>query len=286
MKHPVYEIQKFNCGINRNDLYVNSFKKHLVDNSFIEKPHSHNFYLLVLFTKGLGVHKIDFNTYEIQAGSLFFLQPGQIHSWQLSQDIEGYIVFCNQDMYNFYFGNKKIEEYTFYNSSSSRPEIKLDEKDMEEFSKYFELMLLENDNKDFGNIDKVLNLLDIIHIEISRKYFHDNDHVAHSYNKKIDVFKQILKQYYLNEKAPSFYAEKLNISLKHLNRICKTILNSTVNEMITDRVLLEGKRMLVNSDKTISEIADYLGFENYSYFTRVFKKSTGFTPREFRKNNL
>jgi YesN/AraC family two-component response regulator len=51
--------------------------------------------------------------------------------------------------------------------------------------------------------------------------------------------------------------------------------------MISKRVILESKRMLVNDNKTISEIANALGYENYSYFTKVFKKNTGITPREF-----
>ena len=82
-KLPVYQIKKFNCHSDENDLYFNDFKSHLIDHDFIENSHSHNFYLLVLFTKGSGFHTIDFDTYEIQPNSLFVLKPGQVHSWQL-----------------------------------------------------------------------------------------------------------------------------------------------------------------------------------------------------------
>lgn len=63
----------------------------------IEKPHRHDFYVTVLFTHGSGVHEIDFQSYDVQPGSLFFLSPGQIHSWELSDDTEGYIFFSHRN---------------------------------------------------------------------------------------------------------------------------------------------------------------------------------------------
>ena len=89
---------------------------------------------------------------------------------------------------------------------------------------------------------------------------------------------------YKLEKSPSFYADNMNITLKHLNRICREILNQTVTEIITNRVILETKRLLVNPIKSVNQIADELGFEDYSYFTRLFKKKTGITPSEFRRS--
>jgi AraC-like DNA-binding protein len=95
---------------------------------------------------------------------------------------------------------------------------------------------------------------------------------------------QLLEQHYKTEKSPSFYADNMNITLKHLNRICKETLNQTVTEIITNRVILETKRLLINPIKSVNQIADELGFEDYSYFTRLFKKKTEITPSEFRKN--
>lgn len=281
-KYPIYEIQNFECNNNKTDLYINTFKKHLEANTFTETPHSHKFYLLALFTNGNGVHKIDFNSYNISKGSMFFIQPGQVHSWQLSNDIDGYIVFCNQEVYNLYFSYKKIEEYVFYRSPSNIPELVLDDEDVLHFSKYFDVMIDNNSKNELRKKDIILNLFDSIHIEIERRYFQSKNHTVHSYNYKIEQFYEILERYYDAEKSPSFYANKLNITLKHLNRICKTILNCTVTEMIAKRVILESKRMLVNKNATISEVANALGYDNNSYFAKVFKKGTGVTPKQFK----
>ncbi|WP_333600582.1 AraC family transcriptional regulator [Flavobacterium sp.] len=283
-KNPVYSIQNFTAPISPKDLYVNSFKKHLETHSFIEKPHRHNFYLLVLFTKGSGIHEIDFAKFEIKPGSLFVLQPGQMHNWQLSPDIEGYIVFYSQEIYNLHFGNTKIEDYPFYQLAMNQPEIVFEANELAQIKPYFDLMLAENQNHFPKKEDKLLNLLDCIHIEISRKYLSETNHITHSYNYKIHQFEQFLEQFYKTEKSPSFYAAKMNITLKHLNRICKDILNQTVTELISKRVILEAKRLLINPTKSVNQVADTLGFDNYSYFTKLFKKQAGITPREFRNN--
>jgi AraC family transcriptional activator of pobA len=280
-KIPVYAIQNFNYNAANSELYVNSFKNHLKEHSFIEKPHRHNFYLLVLFTHGSGVHEIDFDQYEIKKGSLFILQPGQIHHWKLSSEIQGYIVFYSQELYNLYFANKQIEDYSFF-QLQSQPEIVLEENELREMEWYFSKMLEESQSTKSKRVDKILNLLDSINVNLSRKYISEDNHESHLYNYKIKEFKQILEHHFAKEKSPSFYASKMNISLKHLNRICKIILNKTATEIITNRVILEAKRLLINPNKSISQIADDLNFINYSYFAKLFKKQTGISPSEFR----
>lgn len=282
-KYPIYEIENFECNSPKNELYVNTFGNHLKAHSFIEEPHRHNFYLLVLFTKGSGIHSIDFDTFTISPGSVFVIQPGQIHNWELSADIEGYIVFYSAAIYNLYFGNKKIEDYPFYNASTNKPELKLTEAETIEMQMYFDLMIREYEFASQHKKEKILNLLDIIHIEITRKYLLENNHNVHSYNHKINEFGKFLEQKYKTEKSPSFYASQMNITLKHLNRICKETINETATEIITKRVILEAKRLLINKSKSVSEIADELGYANYPYFTKLFRKQTGVTPSEFRR---
>nr|WP_255672621.1 AraC family transcriptional regulator [Flavobacterium sp. EDS] len=128
----------------------------------------------------------------------------------------------------------------------------------------------------------MLNLLDSIHIEIARKYNDSEIHEVHSYNVKIKKFEALLELHYKTNKSPSFYAQQLYITLKHLNRICNDILKKTATEVITDRVVLEIKRMLIDKQLAVNEIAEEVGYDDYSYFSRVFKKYTNMSPTEFR----
>ncbi|WP_426095560.1 AraC family transcriptional regulator [Flavobacterium sp. DSR2-3-3] len=281
-KYPIYNIQRFNCNSVNSDLYINTFKNHLIDHDFVEEPHRHNSYVLVFFTKGSGTHEIDFDIFTIQPGSMFFLQPGQMHHWDLSDDVEGFVIFYSQEMYNLYFGQKTIGEYPFYSSMDNKPEMFFDISESKAILRYFESLILETQRIQLLKQDKIMNLLDIIHIEIARKYSETYFYEAHSYNVKIKNFEILLEQNFKIEKAASFYASRLNITLKHLNRICNEILQKTTTEVITDRIMLEAKRMLMDKKFTINEIASELSFDDYSYFTRLFKKHTGMTPTNFR----
>ena len=220
-------------------------------------------------------------------GVCFFLQPGQMHHWNLSDDIEGFIVFYSQEIYNLYFGQKNIEEYPFYYSVNTSPEIVFESAESNAILPYFDSMILETQGNQMLKQDKIMNLLDIIHIEIARKYNETYVHEAHSYNVKIKNFELLLEQFFKTEKTPSFYASQLHITLKHLNRICNEILKKTTTEVITDRIILETKRMLMDKKMSVNEIATELGYDDYSYFTRLFKKHTAMTPTAFRvfKNN-
>jgi AraC-like DNA-binding protein len=237
---------------------------------------------LVFFTKGLGIHEIDFDVFTIQSGSMFFLQPGQMHHWDLSEDAEGFVIFYSQEMYNLYFGQKTIADYPFYSSVDNKPEMIFDVFELKAILPYFDSLIIETQSNQLLKQDKIMNLLDTIHIEIARKYIETHLHEAHTYNVKIKNFELLLENNFKTEKMPSFYASHLTITLKHLNRICKEMLQKTTTEVITDRIILEAKRMLMDKKFTINEIATALGFDDYSYFTRSFKKNTGMTPTNFR----
>jgi len=281
-KYPIYSVRNFSCNDIHRDFYVNTFKEHLKNHSFVEEPHRHDSYLMVFFTNGSGIHEIDFDRFEIKKGSLFVLQPGQMHHWSLSDDVEGYVIIFSQELYNLYFGQKKINDYNFYHSIHNRPEMVFEATETPKILPYFNLLIEENSEHNNFQLDKMLNLLDCIHIEIARKYSETYSHQTHSYNIKINTFEKLLEQHFKENKSPSFYADKLNITLKHLNRICNEILQKTATEVIMDRVILEIKRMLTDKQLAVNEVASAVGYDDYSYFSRVFKKQTGFSPTGFR----
>ncbi|MCW2120232.1 helix-turn-helix domain-containing protein [Flavobacterium sp. 7A] len=281
-KYPIYSIQRFNCNSVEADFYVNTFQNHLVTHPFVEQAHRHNFYLMAFFTKGSGIHEVDFGTFEVHPGSVFLLQPGQMHHWSLSEDIDGYVLFYSQEMYNLYFGEKDIDEFPFYFSNSATPEIVLSDAERISLTPYFEMILKESATSELYKKDKILNLLDLIHIDLARKYQENVVPESNSYNAKLKEFNLLLEKNFSTQKSAAFYAGALHITLKHLNRICNDTINKTTTEIIGDRIILEAKRMLINKKLLINEVAAKVGYDDYSYFVRFFKKNTGMTPKEFR----
>lgn len=284
-RYPIYSIQRFNCTAVNSNWYSNTFENHLKTHAFVEQAHRHNSYLLLFFTNGSGTHEIDFNEYQIQSGSMFFLQPGQMHHWNLSNDAAGYVVIYSQELYNLYFGQKSIADYPFYSGIDTKPELLLQEEERLSLVPLFEKLIQEGQSEAQWKQDYCLNLLDSIHIEVGRKYIQTNDVIMSSYNLKLKQFEADLERYFKTEKSPTFYADKLNISFKHLNRICNDMLFKTTTEVITDRIMLEAKRMLLDQNFSFNQLAFELGYENYPYFSRLFKKYSGVSPRIFRETH-
>ncbi len=100
------------------------------------------------------------------------------------------------------------------------------------------------------------------------------------------AFRKLLERNYIFDKRPAFYAQKLNISTTYLNECVKNATGYPVSQHLQQRVILEAKRLLVHSDKSVKEIAAALGYDDYPYFSRLFAKVTGMTALAFRNKNL
>lgn len=95
-------------------------------------------------------------------------------------------------------------------------------------------------------------------------------------------FIQLLQQYCMQHREVQFYSNKLNITAKYLNHLCKIHSGITASEWIQrhakERILI----LLQNKNLNISEIADEMEFSSRSFFTRYVKKLLGVTPNEYR----
>ncbi|WP_249037449.1 helix-turn-helix domain-containing protein [Lacinutrix venerupis] len=109
------------------------------------------------------------------------------------------------------------------------------------------------------------------------------------YERKVVIFlnfKSLLEANFSTNRNADFYAKKLNITYKHLNEICKEILNVTAKQFIDAFVILEAKRLLINSEIKSTELAYKLGFQEPTNFVKYFKKHTKFTPNSFKKEYI
>jgi AraC-like DNA-binding protein len=284
---PVLDIGKFLFAGKKEDFYSNRLSKHLKEHHHdIDKPHKHNSYLVVYFTKGTGIHEVDFSSYKVKPGSVFLLNPGQTHHWELSDDIEGYIFLHSKNYYDQSYSHNTIEGFPFFYSTQNTSCIYLKPGESKIQSLFAEI-LDEYKADSMLKYRKICSLLDILYIELSRLYIGKNyPKVASSsnYSMKLKQLEQLINDNFVEIKSPAQYAALMNISPKHLNRISQALVNKSTSELIVDRVILEAKRMLLHSENTVSEIAELLGYYDYSYFSRLFKKACGETPSEFAKH--
>ncbi|QJD97858.1 AraC family transcriptional regulator [Mucilaginibacter robiniae] len=96
-------------------------------------------------------------------------------------------------------------------------------------------------------------------------------------------FKALLRLNIKFIKSPSDYAARMHISETYLNEVLKKVTGFSVSYWILNEIMLEAKRLLYYSELTVKEIAHQLGYEDHTYFSRLFKKANQLTPLSFRK---
>jgi len=288
-KHlPIFRIQDFDAQTRREQyFYLNYFANHLREHQFIQKPHKHNFYIVLLLTSGYGTHTIDFKTYTVQPRTVYFLSPGQVHSWQLTTDADGYILFFTSKFYLWGHPQNKLYDFPYFNALLHRPLLQVTEAEEVQLTEIIRSIAREHVGRQPSKEDIIRDYLDILLILLTRMYQAQNpeEQVSSGELLQLQNLENLIDRHYKAHQPVSFYADQLHVTVKQLNESSKRTIGKTVKELIQHRVVLEAQRLLVHSPLTITQIAAELGYFDNSYFSRFFKKHAGQTPEQFRLVN-
>jgi AraC family transcriptional activator of pobA len=234
-------------------------------------------------TRGSGTHEVDFVQYPVKAGSVFLLSPGRTHKMNLSADIEGYVIMHTRDFYDQHYSQKSVRDYPFFCSNLNTFKIALNEEERNRTDTIFKEIISENKGDAIMKTHVLYSLIDLLYIYFSRLYMPDTacNQTTQNYLVQLMKFEDLLETNFKTMKSSSDYSAMMNMSAKHLNRICKICVNKTTSDIILDKIILEAKRMLAYGTHSIESVSGELGYYDQSYFTRIFKKKTGLTPLQF-----
>jgi AraC-like DNA-binding protein len=283
-KSPVYGIEDFQSHDEGTSFYANHLNKHVKEHVFTRLPHKHDFYLVMLVTRGSGWHEIDFRKYPVRPGRIFFMQPGQMHYWNLSKDINGYVFFHSKSFFDEGYTLAGLHDFPFFRSTRSVPSIQLDKNTFTMIRQFMSTITQERASHLPYRHQRLHAWISLVYTGLARVYHEGEEVKNRNYLEKLHRFEQLIEKHYKDHKLPSFYADKLNITEKHLNRIGRECVNKTSTQLIAERVVLEAKRLLMRSGMNVTETGYELGFDDKSYFVRFFRKQVGFTPLAFLKN--
>ena len=257
--------------------------------SFVERemallPHRHDHYTCFFIREGSLYLGIDFKEVEIIGPALLVSYPGQMHHHLKaleSSNVEGWILA---------FDPKFIRENAASAVEESFSDIILLPFDREQetwFSALFEL--IESEVKQDINNPVTGHLVNGFFTKTAVIFqIQEKERVLEFSSRSMEIvktFRSLVRQEYIQMKKPSDYAEKMNISVSYLNDTVKLVTGFSATTLIRQEIFRESQRLLCYTNKSIKEIAFQLGYEDYKYFIRLFSKSIGVSPSNFRKQN-
>ncbi len=250
-------------------------------------PHRHSFYQMVLFTRGGGTHTIDFTEYPAVPHQVYYMAPGQVHTWNFTEATDGYLINFTDSFFTSICHNPNfVRDFPLFNPLSSPPVNMLDMACCTEVETTFAQMLEEFGKDREFKMDLLRGLLLTILVRLSRAVPSPFREGSPKHQVAImRQFEKLIEQNFREKRLPKEYAELLFITPNHLNALSNDTTGKSSGELIRERIILEIKRLLTNSDLMVGQIADELNFEDNAYFARFFKKYTGVTPEEFRQSS-
>ncbi|WP_172280705.1 helix-turn-helix transcriptional regulator [Chryseobacterium sp. Chry.R1] len=230
--------------------------------------------------------------YDHDNGCLFFTKPRQVIEMRdLEFEEQGFMLLIHEDYLKGHELHKAIEQYSYFDYEVTEA-LHLSPKEEQNIIELHDKINNEyRNNPDEYSREIILSHLSTILKYAQRYYkrqFIEREQIT---GKMASRFNDALKNYIHNghlkkdSGLPNVtqLASQLSVSPRYLSDLLKQETGKTAMELIHIFLISEAKNLLRLGEKGVSEIAYELGFENASYFTRLFKKQTGMKPLEFKK---
>jgi AraC family transcriptional regulator, transcriptional activator of pobA len=244
-----------------------------------QEPHRHDHEELLIISHGNPIHSIDFQKTMIEPPVIIYVAQGKVHNFIPDPETRGWLIRYKSEL-------MPDSKFNFYSNFLDQVRFSLDEGYCINTLDFLcDIMFRETQGEDMNN-DVVRHLLGALLARLeadTRKSYLEVQSASHPHVVTFNNFLRILEYNFHRPLGAEFYASKLNMSSRNLNLISRSVFGKSITEIIETRKLAEARSLLLNSGKSISEIGYELGYNEKSYFTRVFRKKTGVTPTAFRE---
>lgn len=247
--------------------------------------HRDDYYMFIVMDKCNANITIDFKDFDIKDQSIFYIFPGQVQSNlpELSY-LSGWGLAAEPNLIDDFY--RKILSDNLLNHRS----INVGDDDFEMLTQCLSMIKKESDpSKKTAVSNKIISSLVDGFIGMFTKIYQEQQESTINTNSRpfliTSEFRKLLSENFKEMKSPSQYAEALHISAPYLNEAVKKVSGFSVSHWILQENMLEAKRLLYHSNMNVKEIALVLGYEDHTYFSRLFSKSNGESPLKFRRKH-
>lgn len=246
-----------------------------------KQSHRHDAHSFFLLENGTVHIEIDFEKYIINAPSIIYIHPDQVHYTNAFKNITVSSLTINNE-------NLNSEYLALLEDIMPAKPILLNKETFSIIAETVSLGLKFSERKNDKLYHSLLrdscNALVALVVSQYLEQFKSTGKLSR-FEIGTKAFRELLEHNYTTVKRPAEYAQKLHLSTAYLNECVKNTTGHSVSYHIQQRIILEAKRLLYHSDKSVKEIAAVLGYDDYPYFSRLFAKVTGMTALAFRNKN-
>ncbi|UVI29545.1 AraC family transcriptional regulator [Paenibacillus spongiae] len=260
--------------------------------------HEHDFYEINIVTKGGGVHYVNKRCFEIAEGDVFVIPPGYQHAYSNKEDLTVYHLIIREGFFTKHHHElSALPEYVmmFRVEPTLRKDhefvsfLKLNDSQSEELKPLLSKVLLESEQH-HQETSLTLNYLTLSVITLLCRYYreqHSNfmgqksntDSLYHSITNSISF----IYQNYMNVISLEDLLRVSSMSRSTFMRVFKIATGTSANQFINEYRVNCSKRMILDTNLSITEIGVAVGFYDSSHFVRTFKKICGITPMNYRR---
>jgi AraC-like DNA-binding protein len=259
------------------------------DNSHFDHIQRNNYFSLIWVTNGSGKLKADFTEYDFEENSLFAFSPYQPYMFSADTNVKGIAINFHSEFFCIYKHHKEVSSHgVLYNNIYQPPFVKVDESSAATLKILCEQIKTEMQNPALAQHELLVSYLKILLITAARLKTQQQPQVKEILTDNKEPFilqnlKDAIEANFRTKHSPSDYAGMLYISPKALAKITKAYFNKTLSNLINERIIIEAKRELYLTNKTVKEIAYELGYEDEYYFSRFFKINADVSPQLYRE---
>ncbi|ASV29968.1 helix-turn-helix domain-containing protein [Maribacter cobaltidurans] len=257
------------------------------DDSNFDHIQRHNYYSIILLLKGEAQLQIELEKYTISNKKVICISPYQPYSLKSIKLISGIVLNFHSDFFCTYKHQNEIETEGILFHNIFGPSF-FNLPNEETLLNIMTQMELEITHGKIGQHESLVSYLKIFLISILRikNLDTDSEKIASKGNSKPQILQSLINSIEANYKTkhtPKDYSEVLNISSTVLSKLVKDYFNKTLTKLIAQRIVVEAKRELYLTSKSVKEVAFLLGYTDEYYFSRFFKKQVGVSPNIYRK---